>query len=105
MTDRPKVCVLTGDPRLPDLTKRDHRYNDEDFATHRAMREAFESLPGYRFAFLDDHATLFERFDAETAAYRQFEAMYIEAIRQQVRARYARPRAERVITLELEVGR
>jgi D-alanine-D-alanine ligase len=62
MDDRPRICVLTGDPRLPDLTKRDHRYNDEDFATHLAMREAFEALPGYRFEFLDDHATLFERF-------------------------------------------
>ena len=43
MTDPLRICVLTGDPRLPDLTKRDHRYNDEDFATHRAMRRAFES--------------------------------------------------------------
>jgi D-alanine-D-alanine ligase len=57
-----RICVLTGDPRLPDLTKRDHRYNDEDFATHAAMRAAFESFPGYRFEFLDDHAALFERF-------------------------------------------
>jgi D-alanine-D-alanine ligase len=62
MGERPRICVLTGDPRLPDLTKRDHRYNEEDFATHRAMRDAFESLPGYRFEFLDDHARLFERF-------------------------------------------
>ena len=62
MSDRPRICVLTGDPRLPDLTKRDHRYNEEDFATHMAMREAFESLPGYHFEFLDDHARLFERF-------------------------------------------
>jgi D-alanine-D-alanine ligase len=57
-----RVCVLTGDPRLPDLTKRDHRYNDEDFATHGAMRAAFESFRGYRFEFLDDHAALLESF-------------------------------------------
>ena len=62
MTDPLRVCVLTGDPRLPDLTKRDHRYNDEDFATHRAMRQAFESFTGYRFEFEDDHSRLFERF-------------------------------------------
>src|SRR5918995_2130288 len=61
MGDRPRICVLTGDPRLPDPTKRDHRYNEEDFATHLAMREAFESLPGFSFEFLDDHAALFER--------------------------------------------
>jgi D-alanine-D-alanine ligase len=63
--DELRICVLTGDPRLPDLTKRDHRYNEEDFATHRAMRAAFESLPGYRFEFLDDHARLFERLASE----------------------------------------
>ena len=62
MSDRLNICVLTGDPRLPDPTKRDHRYNEEDFATHRAMREAFESLRGFRFEFLDDHAALLERF-------------------------------------------
>jgi D-alanine-D-alanine ligase len=62
MGDPLRICVLTGDPRLPDLTKRGHRYNEEDFATHRAMREAFESLPGFAFEFLDDHGALLERF-------------------------------------------
>ncbi|MGH6945214.1 MAG: D-alanine--D-alanine ligase family protein [Geminicoccaceae bacterium] len=57
-----RVCVLTGDPRLPDPTKRDSRYNEEDLATHRGMREALETLPGFRFEFLDDHALLLERF-------------------------------------------
>jgi D-alanine-D-alanine ligase len=68
MGDCPRICVLTGDPRLPDLTKRNHRYNEEDFATHRAMREAFQSLPGFRFEFLDDHARLFERFARDAPA-------------------------------------
>jgi D-alanine-D-alanine ligase len=61
MGDRLWICVLTGDPRLPDLTKRDHCYHEEDFTTHRAMREAFEALPGFTFEFLDDHGRLFER--------------------------------------------
>jgi D-alanine-D-alanine ligase len=65
MTGRLRVCVLTGDPRLPDLTKRDHRYNEEDFVTHRAMRAAFESVQGYRFEFEADHARLFERFSQD----------------------------------------
>ena len=56
-----EICVLTGDPRLPDATKRGHRYNEEDFATHRGMREALEGLAGLRFSFVDDHASLFER--------------------------------------------
>ena len=65
MSDRLRICVLTGDPRLPDLTKRDHRYNEEDLATQRAMREAFEALPGFAFDFLDDHGALFERLSAD----------------------------------------
>ena len=65
MDDRLRICVLTGDPRLPDPTKRDHRYNEEDLATDRAMREAFASLPGFAFEFLDDHAHLVERFAAD----------------------------------------
>jgi len=65
MGDRLRICVLTGDPRLPDPTKRDHRYNEEDFVTHRAMRDAFEALPGFVFDFVDDHAALFERFAAD----------------------------------------
>jgi D-alanine-D-alanine ligase len=65
MGDRLRICVLTGDPRLPDPTKRDHRYNEEDFVTHRAMREAFEASPGFAFEFVDDHSTLLERFAAD----------------------------------------
>jgi D-alanine-D-alanine ligase len=62
MSERPRVCVLTGDPRLPDPTKRDQRYNEEDFATQAAMRAAFEGMAGFRFEFEDDHGALFERF-------------------------------------------
>ncbi len=65
MTAPLRVCVLTGDHRLPDRTKRNHRYNDEDFATHRAMRVAFESLAGCRFEFEDDHGRLFEQFSRD----------------------------------------
>jgi len=57
-----RVLVLTGDPRLPDTTKRDNAYHEEDFETHRAMRAALESLPGYSFEFLDDHARFLDRF-------------------------------------------
>jgi len=57
-----RVCVLTGDPRLPDLTKRDHRYNEEDLVTHQAMRDTLRSFEGFAFEFLDDHERLLERF-------------------------------------------
>ena len=59
---RARICVLTGDPRLPDATKRGGRYNEEDAATHAGMTQALESLSGYQFEFLDDHAHVFEHF-------------------------------------------
>jgi D-alanine-D-alanine ligase len=57
-----RVCVLTGDPHLPDATKRGGQYNEEDAVTHAGMRQALESLSGYRFEFLDDHTHVFEYF-------------------------------------------
>jgi len=54
----PEVTVLVGDPTLPDVTKRENRYNDEDFDTFNGMKAALRSLPGYRFSFIDRHDTL-----------------------------------------------
>ncbi len=62
MRRRIRVCVLTGDPRLPDPTKRDHRYNDEDFVTQRAMQQALSADERCDFEFQDDHGRLLERF-------------------------------------------
>jgi D-alanine-D-alanine ligase len=61
---RPKplnVAVLMGDPRLPDNIKRDGQFNSEDLETVRILKEALESLPGYRFRYVDNHATM-ERY-------------------------------------------
>jgi D-alanine-D-alanine ligase len=57
-----KLCVLTGDPRLPDLTKRGQRYNEEDRATDAAMREALQGLGRFDLEVLDDHTRLLTRF-------------------------------------------
>ena len=53
-----RITVITGDHGLPDPTKRDGRFNEEDFFTHAAMRGAFESLDGYDFDFCTDHRRL-----------------------------------------------
>jgi D-alanine-D-alanine ligase len=60
-----KLCVLTGDPRLPDLSKRGQRYNEEDAATHAAMRTALEGLRRFALEVFDDHGRLLERFAAD----------------------------------------
>ncbi len=56
-----RIAVVTGDPALPDPTKRGASYHEEDKVTHEAMVAAFRSLEGYEFAFLNEHATLLER--------------------------------------------
>lgn len=60
-----KLCVLTGDPRLPDPTKRGHRYNEEDLATHAAMRAALQGLNRFALEIFDNHHTLLKRFAAD----------------------------------------
>lgn len=61
----PKVTVLLGDPRLPDLSKREGKFHEEDFATRDAMKAAFATLPGYDFRYLDDHATILDALRAD----------------------------------------
>lgn len=56
-----RVCVLTGDPQLPDNTKPEARYSDNDLRYHAAMRDALLSLAGYEFDFLNDHSRLLPR--------------------------------------------
>jgi len=55
----PEVAVLLGDPRLPDPVKRDGQFNAEDADTVSRLKAALAQLPGYRFRYLDNHATLF----------------------------------------------
>jgi D-alanine-D-alanine ligase len=54
----PEVTVLLGDPRLPDSVKRDGHFNAEDMDTVVRFKQAAESLPGYRFTYMDNHANL-----------------------------------------------
>ena len=56
-----RIAVITGDHSLPDPTKRNNRYNEEDFVTHAAMQAAFESLAGYDFEFWTEHRGLLDR--------------------------------------------
>ena len=56
----PDVAVLLPDPRLGDYSKREGAFHEEDFAARDAMKAAFESHPGYRFRYIDDHAIVLE---------------------------------------------
>ncbi|MGP0594009.1 D-alanine--D-alanine ligase family protein [Nitrospira sp. T9] len=60
-----RIGVITGDPRLADPTKRNAQYNEEDAATHNAMKAAFQELSDYTFLFYDDHARLFEQLQQD----------------------------------------
>ena len=60
-----RIAVITGDSRLADPTKRNAQYNEEDTATHNAMKAAFQELSAYAFLFYDDHARLFEQLQQD----------------------------------------
>ncbi len=55
-----RIAVITGDPSLPDPTKREASYHEEDELTHKAMMEAFQSLEGYGFEFWSAHEHLLD---------------------------------------------
>jgi len=59
--DIKRIAVITGDPTLPDPTKRGGAYHEEDALTHEAMMAALGGLTGYQFSFLSEHASLLER--------------------------------------------
>jgi D-alanine-D-alanine ligase len=52
------VAVILGDPRLADAVKLDGKFQPEDLTAVQHLKTALAELPGYRFRFLDNHATL-----------------------------------------------
>ncbi len=54
----PEVTVLLGDPRLTDAVKYNGKFQPEDHTAVNRLRAALDSLSGYRFRYLDCHATL-----------------------------------------------
>jgi D-alanine-D-alanine ligase len=54
----PDITVVMGDPIMPDTIKRDGKFNEEDFETIDRLKAALGELDGYRFDFLNNHATL-----------------------------------------------
>lgn len=53
-----KVAVVLGDPKLPDTVKRGGQFNQEDIETIERLKDALADVPGYKFTYLDNHATL-----------------------------------------------
>lgn len=59
-----RIAIVTGDPSLPDRTKKNHRYGAEDLAVHEKMREALASLDKFEYTIVERHAGLFNRLRA-----------------------------------------
>ncbi len=54
----PNVMVLQGDHRMPDMVKREGKFNPEDLDTIARMKGALTELSDYSFSYFDDHAQL-----------------------------------------------
>jgi D-alanine-D-alanine ligase len=55
-----RVAVVLGDPSLPDPAKRGGRFGAGDLALVTRLKQALGELTGYRFCYLDQHATLID---------------------------------------------
>lgn len=65
----PDVAVLLGDPRLPDPVKRNGRWNQEDAETIERLKAALAEIPGYRFRYFDNHASLHADLNARRPSF------------------------------------
>ena len=61
------VVVAMGDPRRPDLIKRDGQFNPEDIETINRLKDTLAELKGYRFRYVDDHEHFEEKIKREPA--------------------------------------
>ncbi len=52
------ITVVMGDPRLPDTVKRNGQFNQEDFDTIDALKDALSDTEGFRFTYLDNHKSM-----------------------------------------------
>lgn len=55
-----RLLIVTGDHVLPDLDKRQGRYNEEDFETHASMARAFEGFAEFQVTILTEHGHLLD---------------------------------------------
>lgn len=61
----PHVLVVLGDPSLPDIVKRDERFNPEDFETTDRLKKALGELEEYSFEYIDNHSAFLGRLRSE----------------------------------------
>ncbi len=52
------IAVVLGDPNLNDVIKPEAKFDTDDLETIQKLKMALSSLPGYRFSYFDNHATL-----------------------------------------------
>ena len=52
------ITVVMGDPRLPDVVKKDGKYNEEDIETINILKKNLKKLKNFSFTFLDQHKSL-----------------------------------------------
>ncbi|WP_290649837.1 D-alanine--D-alanine ligase [Aquisalimonas sp.] len=62
------ITVLLGDPRLPYSYNLSNQFEPQDHLAVSRLREALDTLTGYRFQFLDDHERLWQTLEQDRPA-------------------------------------
>lgn len=52
------VAVVMGDPQRNDIIKPDASFDEDDYQTINELKQALETLPQYKFTYLNNHNTL-----------------------------------------------
>lgn len=55
------ILVIMGDPQLPDLVKREGKFNPEDFESITEIKQNLRKLKQFRFTYINEHEKLMER--------------------------------------------
>ncbi|MDA0782829.1 MAG: methyltransferase domain-containing protein [Rickettsiales bacterium] len=64
-----EVLVLLGDPRLADSVKKGGTFNSEDLETVDRLKNTLNDIEGYKFQFLDNHATFLRNLPNKTNSF------------------------------------
>ncbi len=59
--DVTEVTVLMGDPRMPDVVKKDGRFNPEDLETINILKTNLAKLAQFRCEYVDDHRSMIKQ--------------------------------------------
>ncbi|MBI5345752.1 MAG: methyltransferase domain-containing protein [Chlamydiae bacterium] len=64
-----EISVILGDSTLPDLVKKEGKFNQEDLKTIETLKETLSKLSQFKFNFYEKHSNLIQRLIVESPSF------------------------------------